>query len=49
MEEVQSIQRPLAYQLAKLVASPKENQIDSSGSFNFTGTPEAGLDMVYDF
>lgn len=49
MEQVQSLQRPLAYHLAKSVAFPKENQIDSAATLNLTGSPDCGGDVVYDF
>lgn len=49
MEQVQSFQRPLAYHLAKSVAFPKENQIDSSATLTFSGSPDVGGDVTYDF
>ncbi len=52
MENVQSYDRPLAYELAKSVAYPHDkqskNQMQSNNTLKFTGAAETG-DVIYDF
>lgn len=50
MEEVQSYERPLAYDLARMVPfqqNDTENTI--SNSLTISGGPEAGADVTIDF
>jgi hypothetical protein len=50
MEEVQSFDRPLAYDLARMVPyQHDENQNAVSNSLTISGGPEAGADVTIDF
>jgi hypothetical protein len=53
MENVQSYVRPLAYQLAVDVVTqcgePIEKLSARDQTFKFTGSPETGTDVIYDF
>jgi hypothetical protein len=50
MEEVQSYVRPLAYSIAKTVEKQEKNSmLNSTQTLQFSGAPEAGGDVIYDF
>lgn len=50
MEEVQSYERPLAYDLARMVPFKQhENENSVSNSLTISGGPEAGADVTIDF
>jgi len=50
MEEVQSYVRPLAYSLAKTVDKQERlSTVSSNQTLVFSGAPEAGGDVTYDF
>jgi hypothetical protein len=52
MENVQSFDRPLAYDLAKSIEYSKktnsQNQVDGTNTLQLTGCPDSG-DVIYDF
>ena len=49
MEEVQSYVRPLAYSIAKTVDRQEQPSMANNQTLTFSGAPESGGDVIYDF